>query len=143
MADGFVASQLILALLWEGEKQIPFHFDEPLRSALESAITKLYQEQHSGGIEKQIKENYLISDYQPPELGRLLSQIVLGQRNINPWDYFDAARGSWWEGGPLKPKSVPSVNQLKADLRQHFGDAYEMLVQHFVPHFQRLVQDYR
>ncbi len=136
-----IATDALLALLWEGEKPIPFDFDEPLRHALEEAVVELYVKLHPEC--KDPNKYTLVHDYQPPELGKLLYQIVSGTRTINPWEYFMAARGNWCEPRvPLIPMHVPSFQQLKAEMREHFGDSYEVLVQHFVPHFQRLAQDY-
>ncbi len=134
---------LALALLWEGEKPIPYRFDEPLRRALVQAVTEIYQEQRPEDKEP-IQRYNLISNYQPPELGKLLEEIcICGKINIHPWDFFEAARGCWWQGGPLKPGSESYFKELKAELREHFGESYEVLAQHFVPHFQRLAADYR
>lgn len=82
--------------------------------------------------------------YEPAGLQKLLSDIVFEREagRINPWDFFEAARGSWWQGGPLRPSSDSYFRELKAELRQHFGESYETLARHFVPHFQKLAKNY-
>ncbi len=135
-----IASELIVALLWEGEKPIPFHFDRPLREGLIKAIEELHQEQHPI-IKEPVSAYLILQTYQHPELGKLLEQIIYGERTINPWEHFNSTR-CWWQGGPLKPISESSVKESKVELRKHFGDSYEAVVQRFVPHFQRLARDY-
>jgi hypothetical protein len=136
------SDELILALSWEGEKPIPFNFEEPLRIAVEKAVLELYAEEHPK--QKDIGRYTAVSSFQPRKLGSLLEQILYYRHErINHWDYFETARGSWWQNVPLKPISEFHFRKLKAEMRRHFGEPYEKLVQHFLPHFQELAQDYR
>ncbi len=143
---------LILALSWEGKKPIPFRFEEPLRIAVEKAVLELYAEEHPDKNnrdkrrphERDIGCYVAVSMFQPRELGCLLEDLFYYRRErINPWDYFETARGSWWQGLPLKPQSELYFQQLKDDMRRRFGKSYELLVEHFLPHFQELAKDYR
>ena len=135
------AYQLTLALLWEGKTPIPYRFipyrrnDTHLEEALIKAIKEIHSEQYPDAEKQDIE--HLVSVYQPSELSELLKEIIFQGFHISiyPFDYFDACGGSWWENVPLKPRNESYFNNLKAKMRDQFGDPYETLVKHFLPYF--------
>lgn len=141
MPDRILVKDVALALVWEEQKPIPFGFWEPLKEALEETVREIYQQNHPT---EQERRPYLICSDYGPDLGKALEHIVLGRGlKINPWDYFEAAHGSWWQGGPIKPLDESYFRQLKADLRLRFGEQYDTLARNFAINFRNVITKYQ
>ncbi len=141
MPDRILIKDVSLALVWEARQPIPFNFWEPLKEALEETVRDIYQHNHPT---EQEKRPYLICSDYGSDLGKALEHIVLGRElNINPWDYFQAAHGSWWQGGPIRPIDESYFTQLKANLRRRFGEQYDILARNFATHFNAVMPKYQ